>query len=64
MSAQKAKAKSAWKGSGDEASSGDFKNILDTVGINEFVGYANIRTHSKIVALLDENFKQTDTLNL
>jgi alanyl-tRNA synthetase len=63
MSEQKAKAKSAWKGSGDEATSGDFKSILDTFGINEFVGYTNIRTTSTIVALLDENFKQIDILN-
>ena len=60
MNEQKAKAKSAWKGSGDEASNGDFKAILDTVGINEFVGYTNIRTKSTIVALLDENFQQIE----
>jgi len=63
MDAQKAKAKSAWKGSGDDASSGDFKLLLDTVGKNEFVGYTNIRTKSTIVALLDENFKQITQLN-
>lgn len=63
MNAQKAKAKSAWKGSGDDASSGDFKIILDEVGVNEFVGYTNIRTKSTIVALLDENFKKVSQLN-
>ncbi|MGB5867975.1 MAG: alanine--tRNA ligase, partial [Arcobacteraceae bacterium] len=62
MDEQKAKAKSAWKGSGDDANEGDFKQLLDGVGINEFVGYTNIRTSSKIIALLDENFKQVDTL--
>jgi alanyl-tRNA synthetase len=62
MNAQKAKAKSAWKGSGDDANAGDFKQLLDTLGINEFVGYTNIRTSSKIIALLDENFNQVDTL--
>ena len=63
MNEQKAKAKSAWKGSGDDANDGDFKQLLDSVGINEFVGYTNIRTSSKIIALLDENFKQVDTLD-
>jgi len=63
MDEQKAKAKSAWKGSGDDASSGDFKIILDAIGINEFVGYTNIRTTSNIVALLDENFKKVSQLN-
>ena len=63
MNAQKAKAKSAWKGSGDEASTGDFKIILDEIGTNEFVGYTNIRTNSTIVALLDENFKKVSQLN-
>jgi len=63
MNEQKAKAKSAWKGSGDEASYGDFKIILDEVGKNEFVGYTNIRTTSTIVALLDEHFKKVTQLN-
>jgi len=63
MNEQKAKAKSAWKGSGDDASSGDFKIILDEIGVNEFVGYTNIRTKSTVVALLDENFKKVSQLN-
>ena len=63
MNEQKAKAKSAWKGSGDDASSGDFKAILDEIGVNEFVGYTNIRTKSKIVAILDENFKKVTQLD-
>ena len=63
MDEQKAKAKSAWKGSGDDASSGDFKKLLDSVGVNEFIGYEKIRSRSKIIALLDEQFKQVDILN-
>ncbi|MEA2049759.1 MAG: alanine--tRNA ligase [Campylobacterota bacterium] len=63
MAEQKAKAKLAWKGSGDDANDGDFKVILDTIGLNQFIGYTNIRTSSKIVALLDENFKQVNTLS-
>ena len=63
MNEQRTKAKAAWKGSGDDTNDGDFKNILDTIGVNEFVGYTNIRTKSNIVALLDENFKQVEILN-
>ena len=62
MNAQKAKAKSAWKGSGDATSTGDFKVLLDEIGKNEFVGYTNIRTNSTVVALLDENFKKVTEL--
>ena len=63
MNEQKAKAKAAWKGSGDASNDGDFKQLLDALGINEFVGYTNIRTSSKIIALLDENFKQVQSLS-
>ncbi|MGK0255895.1 MAG: alanyl-tRNA synthetase [Arcobacteraceae bacterium] len=62
MNEQRAKAKSAWKGSGDADSSGDFKILLENIGINAFVGYTNTRTQAKIVALLDENFKQVNNL--
>ncbi|MEA3354416.1 MAG: alanine--tRNA ligase [Campylobacterota bacterium] len=62
MDEQKAKAKAAWKGSGDEASEGDFKAILDKVGVNEFIGYENTKSRSKIVALMDDSFKETDIL--
>ena len=62
MDEQKAKAKAAWKGSGDEASHGDFKKILDTIGKNEFVGYTSIRNEAKVLVLLDEEFNQVDQL--
>ena len=62
MSAQKAKAKAAWKGSGDALNEGDFKQLIEKYGINEFVGYDNVTYKSKIVALLDENFKEVTNL--
>ncbi len=62
MNAQRAKAKASWKGSGDNSSEGDFKNLLEKYEINKFVGYKNITSTSIIVALLDENFKEVDTL--
>jgi alanyl-tRNA synthetase len=63
MDEQKTKAKAAWKGSGDDENDGDFKKILDTIGVNEFIGYTNIKSQSKIVALLDDKFRQVDSLD-
>ena len=62
MNAQKAMAKAAWKGSGDASNDGDFKQLIEKYGINEFVGYENVTYKSKILALLDENFKEVSTL--
>jgi alanyl-tRNA synthetase len=64
MNAQKAMAKAAWKGSGDASNDGDFKQLIEKYGINEFVGYENITYKSKIVALLDEHFKEVKTLEV
>jgi alanyl-tRNA synthetase len=63
MSVQKAKAKAAWKGSGDASNEGDFKQLIEKYGINQFVGYDNVTYKSRILALLDENFKEITTLN-
>ena len=63
MNAQKTKAKEAWKGSGDSAKDGDFKKILETIGKNEFIGYKDVDIfNTKVLALLDENFKLVDKL--
>jgi alanyl-tRNA synthetase len=63
MDEQKAKAKASWKGSGDDANEGDFKIILDELGVNEFIGYETTTFNSKIVALFDTNFKRVETLS-
>jgi len=62
MSAQRAKAKAAWKGSGDSSNDGDFKTLLEKHGTNKFIGYDNVTATCMITALLDENFKAVDTL--
>ena len=62
MTNQKTMAKAAWKGSGDSSNEGDFKALLEKYGLNEFVGYTNTTFNSKILALLDENFKEVETL--
>ncbi len=62
MQEQRNRAKAAWKGSGDEAVSGDFKELLEEFGKNEFVGYELTHNRSKVLALLDENYKRVDAL--
>ncbi|MFA5460676.1 MAG: alanine--tRNA ligase [Sulfurimonas sp.] len=63
MQEQRSRAKAAWKGSGDDAVHGDFKEILEKFGENSFVGYESTKHKSKVLALLDENYKHTDKLS-
>ncbi len=63
MDEQKTKAKAAWKGSGDGATEGDFKKLLEKYGKNEFIGHTHTSYNSKIISLLDENFKEVSTLD-
>lgn len=62
MSEQKERAKASWKGSGDKNISGDFKILLEKFKENTFSGYENTCEESKILALLDENFKELPKL--
>lgn len=62
MSEQKAASKASWKGSGDDAKDGDFKILLEKYGKNNFVGYETTNNKTKIIALLDENFKEINEL--
>jgi len=64
MEEQRNRAKAAWKGSGDEAVQGDFKALLEEFGENEFVGYELTTHKSKVLALLDENFKRVEALDI
>lgn len=57
MNEQKKRAKASWKGSGDKAVNGDFKILLEKFGENEFIGYEKMENESKILALLDEDFR-------
>ena len=58
MKEQKLRSKASWKGSGDKAKTeGDFKNLLEKFGKNNFVGYEKLECEAKILAILDENFK-------
>ena len=63
MKAQRERAKAAWKGSGDAAVEGDFKALLETFGVNTFIGYAYTKAPVKIQALLSESFGRVETLH-
>jgi len=62
MNEQKSRAKAAWKGSGDDAVHGDFKELLEEFGENVFVGYETMHHASRILALLDEHFLRVEAL--
>ena len=62
MNEQKDRSKASWKGSGDKAVNGDFKELLEKFGENEFIGYEFLESKSKVLALLDENFNAKDSL--
>ena len=62
MLAQRTSAKAAWKGSGDDAVNGDFKELLEKFGENTFVGYDFTEHSGEVLALLDENFGHSDVL--
>lgn len=62
MDAQKQRSKASWKGSGDSAQEGDFKEIVSEFGENSFVGYDTDCVHTKILALLDSTFKRVHSL--
>ena len=62
MLEQRTRAKAAWKGSGDAGESGDFKELLENFGENEFIGYDKLDAKVKVEALLDAKFKKVDSL--
>jgi alanyl-tRNA synthetase len=64
MQEQRSRAKAAWKGSGDDAVHGDFKALLERFGENEFTGYKKLESKAKVLALLDEDFKTVDSLDI
>ncbi len=63
MQAQKAQSKANWKGTGDAATTGDFKALKEAFGVNEFVGYESTTGQAKVLALLDEEFKQVNSID-
>jgi len=62
MEAQKAQSKANWKGTGDVATTGDFKLLKEQFDHNTFVGYESTKRQTKVLALLDENFKKRESI--
>jgi len=62
MQVQKEQSKAAWRGTGDAATTGDFRTLKEKFGGNEFVGYEKTSAHTKVLALLDEHFRETDSI--
>jgi alanyl-tRNA synthetase len=63
LEAQKAQSKAGWKGTGDAAATGDFKELKEHFGLNEFVGYNKTSSKATVLALLNENFKRVEEIN-
>jgi len=63
MQEQKNRSKGAWKGSGDAKNEGDFKELIEAFGTNNFVGYDKTAQTAKVLALLDEDFQRVDSLS-
>ncbi len=55
MDEQKAKARAAWKGSGDAGTEKLWFDILDDVGTTEFLGYDTEHAEAQIVALVKDS---------
>ncbi len=62
MDHQRQMAKAAWKGSGDAAKDGDFKELLERFGENRFVGYDQSEHTTEVLALLDDHFRHADAI--
>jgi len=63
MQAQKAQSKANWKGTGDASTTGDFKALKEKFGENSFVGYEKTANKTKVLALLDEDFKEVSSID-
>lgn len=62
MNEQKQRAKTSWKGSGDEIRNGDFLKLLQKFGENKFNGYEYTTFTSKVLALLNNDFIEVKSL--
>jgi alanyl-tRNA synthetase len=63
MDAQKAQSKAGWKGTGDASTTGDFKALKEKFGENKFVGYESKQTTATVLALLDSEFREIDSID-
>lgn len=64
MQEQRARARAAWKGSGEKDLAARFKTLLEEGMQSEFVGYDSLKADSRLVALLDEDVLPVDSLKV
>ncbi len=64
MQAQRARARAAWKGSGEKDLASRFASLLEEGVQSEFVGYDFLKADSRIVALLDEDALPAEALHV
>ncbi len=57
MAAQKAAARAAWKGSGEQASGEIWFDIADALGGTEFTGYNGVEGEGQVVALIRDGIR-------
>lgn len=62
MKEQRERAKASWKGSGDELKEGDFASLLEAFPSNSFVGYEKEAHTSKLLAILNRDYKRVSSL--
>ena len=62
MNEQKQRAKAAWKGSGEKDITSRFTALLEDGVQSTFVGYENLRADSRIIALLNSEGEQVESL--
>ncbi len=63
MNVQKAQSKANWKGTGDAAETGDFKALKEQFDTNIFVGYESTTDQANVLALLDADFNQVESID-
>jgi alanyl-tRNA synthetase len=63
MQEQRERSKASWSGSGDSSITGDFKALLEEYGENSFVGYTNLQSDAKVLALLSEDYSVVESLH-
>ncbi|GAB7080186.1 alanine--tRNA ligase [Megalodesulfovibrio paquesii] len=63
MQDQKARAKAAWKGSGEAGLAGQFRALLERGISSAFVGYDSLSRQSALTALLDDAGQPVETLS-
>lgn len=63
MQEQRARARAAWKGSGEKDLASRFRTLLEEGMQSEFVGYTTLSAQSRIVALMDEDAFPIESLS-